>query len=422
MNWNFGFFDADTVKRAALAAGLGAGATALFPEEAEGAQLPDFQRRFVSRFVARNKENFPVGNVEPEVFSQIQEKFPQAQNSVNAGTHAGFTRFMKSGWLPTKTAMRMGEVLDSADAAVVKNWQKNTGKGAYAEYGILIPDKNNPTFVPFYLDDNGEIIFKTLFSPSKGQMKKAGYGEEGGLLPLISSTPEATSTQRMPLSAVTSQPAYDQNIADFPVPGKLKLPAMGVISGLGAGLALTPDEAFGWGQEGLRTADFRPEDAAPLRTAEFRPSDIGGNITADLRLSGSLPSGDSAFWGEMARQFGLGSRGVLEGLGQGFTLGLGNPGKGLSDLMGLPVPQNETEQGRVGLNSALSSVPGTALLGAGLAQAPGAVLSGIGRAMRSDPVTDALLTLGDENFGKMLDYGNKVMDLLEQYEDELGDW
>ena len=44
MNWNlgnFGFFDADTLKRAALAAGLGAGATALLPEEAEGAVRPD---------------------------------------------------------------------------------------------------------------------------------------------------------------------------------------------------------------------------------------------------------------------------------------------------------------------------------------------------------------------------------------------
>jgi hypothetical protein len=40
--------------------------------------------------------------------------------------------------------------------------------------------------------------------------RKAGYGEEGGLLPLISSSQDATSTQRMPLSAVTSQSAVEK--------------------------------------------------------------------------------------------------------------------------------------------------------------------------------------------------------------------
>ena len=83
------------------------------------------------------------------------------------------------------------------------------------------------------------------------------------------------------------------------------------------GLALTPDEAFGWGQSGLRSADFRPGDAAPLRTSELRPTDIGGNITADLRLSGSLAEGGSAFWGEMARQFGLGLAAFWKDWGRG---------------------------------------------------------------------------------------------------------
>ena len=43
--------------------------------------------------------------------------------------------------------------------------------------------------------------------------RKAGFSEEGGLLPLISSSQDATSTQRMPLSAVTPQPAL-KNIAE----------------------------------------------------------------------------------------------------------------------------------------------------------------------------------------------------------------
>ena len=64
-------------------------------------------------------------------------------------------------------------------------------------------------------------------------------------------------------------------------------------------LALTPD----WGPGGLRSADFRTGDSAPLRTGELRPTDIGGNITADLRLSGSLAEGGSVspFWSGMAQ-------------------------------------------------------------------------------------------------------------------------
>ena len=48
MNWNFGFFDADTVRRAAIAAGLGTGASALFPEDAEGAR-PMYVEELVNR-------------------------------------------------------------------------------------------------------------------------------------------------------------------------------------------------------------------------------------------------------------------------------------------------------------------------------------------------------------------------------------
>ena len=44
MNWNFGFFDVHTLKRAAQAAGLGAGASALSPQEAEGRCDPIFKR------------------------------------------------------------------------------------------------------------------------------------------------------------------------------------------------------------------------------------------------------------------------------------------------------------------------------------------------------------------------------------------
>ena len=73
------------------------------------------------------------------------------------------------------------------------------------------------------------------------------------------------------------------------------------------------------------------------------------------------------------------------------------------------------------LNRGLSDVAGSFLLGSGLAKAPGAAVSTIGRGLSSDPVADAMLTLGDENFAAMLEHGNHIMDLLEQYGGEFDD-
>ena len=320
----------------------------------------------------------------------------------------------------------MGEVLDSKDAAVVKNWQEKTGKGVHADYGILIPNQKDPTFVPFYLGKQNNIVFKTLFSPSKGQMKKAGYGKEGGLLPLISRSQEAPSTQRMPLSAVNPQPAHEEILATQSSGVKENAISAAIGTGIGAGLTLAPGEALGWGPGGLRTAELRPGEYGADRTGELHPSDIGGNITGDLRFSGALPSAENmnsftAQAGDLVRQAGLGARGVLEGLGAGLTLGLSDPGRGLADLAGLPSPKNSTEQERVDLNRTFAELAGTGLLGAGLAKAPGAAVSSIGRGLSSDPVSDALLTLADKNFDSMLDYGNKIMDRMESYGLDLDD-
>ena len=182
---------------------------------------------------------------------------------------------------------------------------------------------------------------------------------------------------------VSADGISQQSVADSSLPDKLKLSAVPLAAGLGAGLAM-PEGAQAAGQ-GM------PQ-----------------------------PSGEPSLLAGLARQFGLGTRGVLEGMGSGLTLGLGDPGRGLSDLLGLPVPQNETEQGRVNLNRGLSDVAGSFLLGSGLAKAPGAAVSTIGRGLSSDPVADAMLTLGDENFAAMLEHGNHIMDLLEQYEGEFG--
>ena len=94
------------------------------------------------------------------------------------------------------------------------------------------------------------------------------------------STGEGT-TQR----AISADGISQQSIADFAVPDKLKLPAVPLAAGLGAGLAM-------------------PEDAQAA--VQGMPES----------------SGEPSLLAGLARQFGLGTRGVLEGLGSGLTLGL----------------------------------------------------------------------------------------------------
>jgi len=391
MNWNlgnFGFFDADTLKRAALAAGLGAGATALLPEEAEGAVRPDIVGVVSNAIKEKNYKGQVAGTLESPLSQQALANSSKYKGNTGYFTEHGLTwRHESDGWTPEQIAEGYKGIYDSPDTVVIPNvlgqnhtaqealWNPN-GPGNHSWYMPIVPHKKGFKGVTIYDPETSRVA---------DELKGRGYWEGGSTSSIFTPSLEEGLVQPVgsgTLPAVNNGP-FNNSLQEQLK--KLKLPAVGATSALGSGLAMP---------EGAQAAG--PE--MPLSFGE--PSQLAG----------------------LARQFGLGSRGVLEGLGQGITLGLGDPGKGLSDLMGLPVPQNETEQGRVGLNSALAGVAGTGLLGAGLAKAPGAVVSGIGRGLSSDPVTDVFLTLTDENFDKMLEYGHHVMDLLEQYEDELGDW
>ena len=391
MNWNFGnfgFFDADTLKRAALAAGLGAGATALLPEEAEGAVRPDIVGVVSNAIKEKNYKGQVAGTLESPLSQQALANSSKYKGNTGYFTEHGLTwRHESDGWTPEQIAEGYKGIYDSPDTVVIPNvlgqnhtaqealWNPN-GPGNHSWYMPIVPHKKGFKGVTIYDPETSRVA---------DELKGRGYWEGGSTSSIFTPSLEEGLVQPVgsgTLPAVNNGP-FNNSLQEQLK--KLKLPAVGATSALGSGLAMP---------EGAQAAG--PE--MPLSFGE--PSQLAG----------------------LARQFGLGSRGVLEGLGQGLTLGLGDPGKGLSDLIGLPLPQNETEQGRVGLNSVLAGVAGTGLLGAGLAKAPGAVVSGIGRGLSSDPVTDVFLTLTDENFDKMLEYGHHVMDLLEQYEDELGDW
>jgi hypothetical protein len=276
------------------------------------------------------------------------------------------------------------EILNSNSSRAMPNFP--TSNPALARSKGMIQVKDSVTgkdiVAPVIGNESGNVVFKTTMNPvgSKQAWLDRYLGRPTSPMSGLRGNP--ASAQPPGLSAV------EERSSDVTIPESVNgnnkfIPAVPLAAGLGAGLAM-------------------PEDAQAA--GQGMPQ----------------PSGEPSLLAGLARQFGLGTRGVLEGLGSGLTLGLGDPGRGLSDLLGLPVPQNETEQGRVGLNRGLSDVAGSFLLGTGLAKAPGGAVSTIGRGLSSDPVADAMLTLGDENFAAMLEHGNHIMDLLEQYEGEFG--
>lgn len=114
---------------------------------------------------------------------------------------------------------------------------------------------------------------------------------------------------------------------------------------------------------------------------------------------------DGDFWPSMARQFGLGTRGVIEGLGTGATLGFGDPGRVIADFIGLPVPETDIERQRVGLNAGVTDGLTTFAGGVGAAKmAASPVVRGVGMELADKPLLGAgiggllgLLTYDEED-------------------------
>ena len=98
----------------------------------------------------------------------------------------------------------------------------------------------------------------------------------------------------------------------------------------------------------------------------------------------------SEFWPAMARQFGLGTRGVIEGLGTGATLGFGDPGRWAADAIGLPSPETDIERQRVGLNAGVTDALTTFAGGVGAAKmAANPVVRGVGMELADKPLLGA---------------------------------
>jgi hypothetical protein len=128
----------------------------------------------------------------------------------------------------------------------------------------------------------------TLYDPEASQverlLKDKGYWEGGSTSSIFTPTlgERSKSIGSGTLPAVNSG-SFNNSVQEQLA--KLKLSAVPLAAGLGAGLAM-------------------PEDAQAA--GQGMPQ----------------PSGEPSLLAGLARQFGLGTRGVLEGLGSGLTLGL----------------------------------------------------------------------------------------------------
>jgi len=253
MNWNlgnFGFFDADTLKRAALAAGLGAGATALLPEEAEGAVRPDIVGVVSNAIKEKNYKGQVAGTLESPLSQQALANSSKYKGNTGYFTEHGLTwRHESDGWTPEQIAEGYKGIYDSPDTVVIPNvlgqnhtaqealWNPN-GPGNHSWYMPIVPHKKGFKGVTIYDPETSRVA---------DELKGRGYWEGGSTSSIFTPTlrERSESIGSGTLSAVNNGPF--NNILQEQLK-KLKFPAMGVISGLGADLALTPDEAFGWGQ------------------------------------------------------------------------------------------------------------------------------------------------------------------------------
>jgi hypothetical protein len=289
MNWNFGFFDADTVRRAAIAAGLGTGASALFPEDAESfPSVKNFAEKYGAAVRSKKSGHMLAGSLDnEEAFAGAAKRDNSIKNNnVEIGIHAGIERWIKEGIEPEETGRMVEEILNSNASKAIPNFP--TSNPALARSKGMIQVKDSVTgkdiVAPVIGNESGNMVFKTTMNPvgSKQAWLDRYLGRPTSPMSGLRGNP--ASAQPPGLSAV------EERSSDVTIPESVNgnnkfIPAVPLAAGLGAGLAM-------------------PEDAQAA--GQGMPQ----------------PSGEPSLLAGLARQFGLGTRGVLEGLGSGLTLGL----------------------------------------------------------------------------------------------------
>ena len=349
------------------AGAAGLGAAALAPEEAEAAAIPDFEKllpkivtkdgraELRKRGLLNDDGMMYAGTLEDPVFRAVQRRDPSiTDNRVLLSRHAFDRHVLNNEMSMAEMTDGISDFLNSSQTRVLPNFpevdiHKNPGKGMLAKKGPKM------MVGPFTSGENGEFVFKSVFEPF-GPKKEfvARQLERPATSPIFvtQGKPLEQSNTQLPGFSVVSQSAQ-----------KSSLPALSVERN--AIIPLTPG-------------------GIALGLSEAGVAGMGGAGHASHTAS------EPGFWPGMARQFGLGTRGVLEGLGSAATLGFADPGAGISDLLGLPAPETDWERWRVGLNRGASDAMASIMMGSAAARmSPSPLVRGIGRELADKPMQSA---------------------------------
>ncbi|WP_077073339.1 hypothetical protein [Mailhella massiliensis] len=354
------------VKKLGGILGLMTGATAVTPDEAEAA------RPWNGKGVADIVEQIRTGNIRggllgrfsEDDLGELQKRNPEYTKPEHVMTaedvaHVKNSRIDKPKQKHKKTPDEVGDMLNSITTSTRRRFV--TTKEGHPT-GIVVPHGNTTYLGILEPEDGGRAGIWTVYDPKTEKLpNKLGSSDSGRRnVPSNYAAEDGSFTQRQ-LSAVESDKKI--NFQDPLVNGAA------LLTGTGAAL-LYPGEA----QAAQKNA-----------------------------------GGASSWQDEITRGLGLGTRNVLEGLGDvsdtflnqpvnavgrlfGYDIGLGNPGKELADAMGLPVPETDLEKRMAFLEGGAAEAVPMILGGGAMAKmAASPVTRGVGRELFATPGRDMAL-------------------------------
>lgn len=327
-----------------------AGGAALLPEEAEGAVRPDILDVVKKALGGQMYAGKLAGTLESPAAKEalLSGNGKYRKNEGYFTQHGLISRAEKDGWDADEIAEAYKAIFDSPDTVVIPNVLGINSQAREALWKTL--ENGKSLYMPIVPQAKG---FKgvTVYDPDAAKvahlLQRRGYWEGGPKSSIIVPTLEAKAAEaaRGPGSASRSD-AFGTALGDLlpsAVKGKGKL----------AGAALLPS-----GSEGTAASA-----APPFFT-----------------------------WDGVERHLGLGLRSMLEGGGRAFSVGMGDPGRVVSDWMELPKPAGDRERILAGaISGTAEALTGTAG-GVGLArQALSPMWRGVGLTLADAPGISAFI-------------------------------
>lgn len=325
---------------------LGLMAAALSPDEAEASPaVKGFASTYDRAVRDGSKKMMYAGTLEPDVFEQAVRRDPAiTQNVVKVGTHGGQARMATGEMEPLEVGQHIENLLDSGETRVLPNFPSANYRNNAR--GMFYLNDGKDIVSPFSGGSGGDIILRTAFEPQADRKKFIESYLGRPMSPISGIRNNPASAQPQGLSAVR-QPSDASTVPGTPSFDKEKMAVLAV-------------PASAWAST--------PVDMSPT------------------------------MFDRVMRDMGIGARGVVEGLGTGATLGMGNPGRYVADWLNLPEARTETEKRRKGTVQGIADAVPMIAGGAGAARAAlSPVVRGVGASLASTPKTDAAL-------GGLLDY------------------